>query len=133
CRNCSTRRGLSLRQRGLLPWIAEGARVESALKESPTPLRDHFRPPVESKHAWDELHGGWPMVIVQQLYPILPAGYVAAPGVPGHDLRDRCLGLRTRRGEPRRKGDSWQWVCRRRPVGASEPNADAGNRLAGSG
>jgi hypothetical protein len=45
------------------------------------PLRDHFRPPVESKHSWDELHGGWPMVIVQQLYPLLPEGYVAAPGV----------------------------------------------------
>jgi hypothetical protein len=45
------------------------------------PLRDHFRPPVESKHSWDELHGGWPMVIVQQLYPLLPKGYVAAPGV----------------------------------------------------
>src|SRR6516164_4464588 len=45
------------------------------------PLRDHFRPPVESKHSWDELHGGWPMVIVQQLFPILPEGYVAAPGV----------------------------------------------------
>ena len=45
------------------------------------PLRDHFRPPVESKHSWDELHGGWPMMIVQQLFPILPKGYVAAPGV----------------------------------------------------
>jgi hypothetical protein len=45
------------------------------------PLRDHFRPPVESKHSWDELHGMWPAAIVQQLYPILPKGYVAAPGV----------------------------------------------------
>ncbi len=45
------------------------------------PLRDHFRPPVDSKHSWDELHGGWPMVIVQYLYPRLPPGYVAAPGV----------------------------------------------------
>ncbi len=45
------------------------------------PLRDHFRPPVESKHSWDELHGGWPMMIVQHLFPILPKGYVAAPGV----------------------------------------------------
>jgi hypothetical protein len=45
------------------------------------PLRDHFRPPVENKHSWDELHSGWPMVIVQQLFPILPKGYVAAPGV----------------------------------------------------
>src|SRR6516162_9740825 len=45
------------------------------------PLRDHFRPPVESKHSWDELHGMWPAVIVQHLYPLLPEGYVAAPGV----------------------------------------------------
>jgi hypothetical protein len=45
------------------------------------PLRDHFRGPVEKKHSWDELHGGWPMMIVQQLFPILPDGYVAAPSV----------------------------------------------------
>ena len=45
------------------------------------PLRDHFRPPVENKHSWDELHGGWPMMIVQHLFRILPEGYVAAPGV----------------------------------------------------
>jgi hypothetical protein len=45
------------------------------------PLRDHFRPPVENKHSWDELHSMWPAVIVQHLYPILPKGYVAAPGV----------------------------------------------------
>ena len=45
------------------------------------PLRDHFRPPVELKHSWDELHGMWPAVIVQQLFPILPAGYIAAPRV----------------------------------------------------
>jgi hypothetical protein len=45
------------------------------------PLRDHFRPPVESKHSWDERHGGWPAAIVQQLFPILPERYIAAPGV----------------------------------------------------
>lgn len=45
------------------------------------PLRDHFRSPVNDRHTWDELHGGWPMMIVQQLFPILPAGYIAAPGV----------------------------------------------------
>jgi hypothetical protein len=45
------------------------------------PLRDHFRPPVEKRHSWDELHGMWPAAIVQQLYPILPAGFVAAPRV----------------------------------------------------
>jgi hypothetical protein len=45
------------------------------------PLRDHFRPPLELKHSWDEVHGGWPMTIVQRLFPVLPEGYVAAPGV----------------------------------------------------
>jgi hypothetical protein len=45
------------------------------------PLRDHFRPPVEKRHSWDELHGMWPAVIVQNLFPHLPEGFVAAPGV----------------------------------------------------
>jgi hypothetical protein len=45
------------------------------------PLRDHFRSPLDNKHSWDELHGGWPMVIVQHLFGILPDGYAAAPGV----------------------------------------------------
>jgi hypothetical protein len=45
------------------------------------PLRDHFRPPLDNKRSWDELHGGWPMVIVQHLLPTLPEGYFAAPGV----------------------------------------------------
>jgi hypothetical protein len=45
------------------------------------PLRDHFRAPLDLKHSWDELHGGWPMVIVQYLFTRLPEGYVAAPGV----------------------------------------------------
>jgi hypothetical protein len=48
---------------------------------SAMPLRDHFRPPLDHKHSWDELHGGWPMTIVQRLFPVLPEGYVAAPGV----------------------------------------------------
>jgi hypothetical protein len=33
-------------------------------------LRDHFRPPLENTHSWDELHGMWPAVIVQQLFPL---------------------------------------------------------------
>jgi hypothetical protein len=45
------------------------------------PLRDHFRPPVEKRHSWDELHGMWPAVIVQKLFAHLPDGFVAAPGV----------------------------------------------------
>jgi hypothetical protein len=48
------------------------------------PLRDHFRSPVNDRHTWDELHGMWPAMIVQQLFDVLPAGYVAAPDVhPG--------------------------------------------------
>ncbi|MGL4554356.1 MAG: DUF4058 family protein [Gemmataceae bacterium] len=45
------------------------------------PLRDHFRPPLDLRHSWEELHAGWPMVIVQHLRTRLPAGYIAAPGV----------------------------------------------------
>ena len=45
------------------------------------PLRDHFRPPLDEIASWEEFHGGWPMVIVQQLRKQLPAGYVAGPRV----------------------------------------------------
>jgi len=48
------------------------------------PLRDHFRPPLDDVHSWDELHGMWPAVIVQELIKVLPEPYFAAPGVhPG--------------------------------------------------
>ena len=42
------------------------------------PLRDHFHPP---DARWRSLHGGWAMVIVQRLRPLLPPGYVARPYV----------------------------------------------------
>ena len=45
------------------------------------PLRDHFHSPVKDRHSWDSLHGGWPMMIVRQLFDILPEGYVSAPNV----------------------------------------------------
>jgi hypothetical protein len=45
------------------------------------PLRDHFRPPLDDTHSWDELHGAWPTVIVMALNPMLPPRYVAAPRV----------------------------------------------------
>ncbi|HEX5444479.1 MAG TPA: hypothetical protein VFW87_11640, partial [Pirellulales bacterium] len=45
------------------------------------PLRDHFRSPLDDIHSWDELHGGWPMAIVQELTEVLPEPYFAAPGV----------------------------------------------------
>jgi hypothetical protein len=45
------------------------------------PLRDHFRPPISQQRSWDEVHGGWPMVIVQQLGQLLPPQYSAGPRV----------------------------------------------------
>ncbi len=45
------------------------------------PLRHHFRPPVDSRHSWDELFGMWPAVMVQSLFGKLPEGYAAAPNV----------------------------------------------------
>jgi len=45
------------------------------------PLRDHFHPPLSRKASWEALHGGLPMVIVQQLRRTLPSGHVAGPTV----------------------------------------------------
>ena len=45
------------------------------------PLRDHFRPPLDDKVSWEELHGMWPATIVQSLHKKLPPGYVAGPKV----------------------------------------------------
>jgi Protein of unknown function (DUF4058) len=45
------------------------------------PLRDHFRPPVNLHHSWDELHGQWPAMIVLQLAGQLPPNYTVAPHV----------------------------------------------------
>ena len=45
------------------------------------PLRDHFRPPINDKHRWDAVHGGWPMEIARTLFDLLPVGFVAEPKV----------------------------------------------------
>ena len=45
------------------------------------PLRDHFRPPLDNRRSWDELHGAWPTVIVMALNKRLPPRYVAGPRV----------------------------------------------------
>jgi hypothetical protein len=45
------------------------------------PLRDHFRPPLDNRRSWDELHGAWPTVIVMALNKKLPPRYVAAPRI----------------------------------------------------
>jgi uncharacterized protein DUF4058 len=45
------------------------------------PLRDHFRPPLANVRSWEELHGGWPMMLVASLSRRLPPDYVAGPRV----------------------------------------------------
>ena len=45
------------------------------------PLRDHFRPPLNTYFSWDVVHGQWPALIVQQLGKLLPPQYVAGPRV----------------------------------------------------
>ena len=45
------------------------------------PLRDHFRPPVSKRASWEGFHGLWPGIIVQELAPRLPHGFVAEPRV----------------------------------------------------
>jgi hypothetical protein len=45
------------------------------------PLRDHFHPPVSTRSSWEGFHGGWPMVIVQRLAPLLPPDFTAEPRV----------------------------------------------------
>ena len=45
------------------------------------PLRDHFRAPFTHRRSWDEIHGGWPMVIAEHLNTQLPPEYFAAPRV----------------------------------------------------
>ena len=45
------------------------------------PLRDHFRPPVSRRSSWEGFHGLWPGIIVQELAPRLPDGFVAEPRV----------------------------------------------------
>src|SRR5581483_211335 len=40
-----------------------------------------FRPPLDDKRSWEELHGGWPAMIVQRLHGVLPDGFAAAPSI----------------------------------------------------
>jgi hypothetical protein len=45
------------------------------------PLRDHFHPPVSKRSSWEGFHGLWPGLMVQELAPKLPDGFVAEPRV----------------------------------------------------
>ena len=63
---------------------------------------------LRTEHSWDELHGMWPAVIVQQLFPILPEGYVAAPRV--HLGTAFEIDVSTyQRDEPARAGGASRW------------------------
>jgi hypothetical protein len=60
----------------------------SSGEDGSMPLRDPFHPPLANKTSWEELHGGWPAVIVQQLRTTLPPGYVAGPRIGGTELHE---------------------------------------------
>ncbi len=45
------------------------------------PLRDHFHSPVSRRSSWEGFHGTWPAIMVQQMAPRLPDGFVAEPRV----------------------------------------------------
>ncbi len=55
------------------------------------PLRDHFRPPVDTIASWEGFFGGWPAVIVQQLRKRLPSGHVAEPRVHSGFHRENAI------------------------------------------
>jgi hypothetical protein len=71
------------------------------VEELGMPLRDHFRPPVSKKSSWEGFHGGWPMVIVQQLRKQLPPGFVAEPRVHLGTLMEVDVGDLEAAEEPR--------------------------------
>lgn len=73
------------------------------------PLRDHFRPPLDDVHSWDELHGGWPMMIVQKLIEVLPEPYFAAPGVHLGTLYEVDIGTYPR---PRAEANDFEVASR---------------------
>lgn len=51
------------------------------------PLRDHFHT-TSTDLNWESLHGGWPMMIVQRLYSLLPEEYIARPKVRLGDVME---------------------------------------------
>lgn len=65
----------------LADWHDDHDALQSKTEISTPPLRDHYQPPTSHVASWEEVYGGWPAVMVQQLYRTLPAGYAAAPRV----------------------------------------------------
>jgi hypothetical protein len=75
--------GLAAFRRVLLAIAA--AERSLRLSGQTMPLRDHFHSPLDDERSWEELHGGWPMMIVASLATKLPPEFTAAP----------CVRLRT--------------------------------------
>lgn len=96
------------------------------------PLRDHFRPPLDLRRSWDELHGGWPMMIVQRLAGILPAGYAAAPGVHMGAAFEVDVSA-YEMDEPEAGGEMAADGGGDCGLNGSGPHPDSGNRPAGAG
>ena len=42
-------------------------------------LRDHYRPPIETRVSWSAIHATWPVQMILQIIEILPEGYIAEP------------------------------------------------------
>lgn len=45
------------------------------------PFRDHFRPPISTRHSWEGFHAQWPAMLVSRLSAQLPEAYTAEPRV----------------------------------------------------
>ena len=66
------------------------------------PLRDHFHPPLSTRHSWQGVHGQWPAMIVLQLFGRLPDGFSAEPRVNlGRYFEIDVAGFEAESGEPR--------------------------------
>ena len=91
------------------------------------PLRDHFRPPLDDVHSWDGLHGGWPMMMIQQLIKVLPERYFALPGVYLGSLYEvdigsfRDVGSDTEKSDPGERGLAVATYAAPKPTLTLEP------------
>jgi Protein of unknown function (DUF4058) len=82
------------------------------------PLRDHFRPPVDTIASWEEVHGAWPTTIAYRLNSSLPPNYRC--GVKVHlgslveiDVAtfERDNGAEPQTGDSHVAGSAWKAVA----------------------
>jgi hypothetical protein len=60
------------------------------------PMLDHFHGSLGARRTWERVHGGWPMVIVQALYKVLPPRYSVGPTVTLGQLFEIDIGTMDR-------------------------------------